>query len=358
MIKYIMFMRHGEHEANDASPSPQRRLTKNGEKETREVAELLASVLRELADDVDLSISIGAIWRAHTDEVVETSNIVIKELGDLVSLQPSHIQDLEPSSFKPYKNLKKHESLVKSLKKELNEMEDGNAILVIGHQPLLGWIAHELLNDPVPITRSEILCITLNERVLNGNSKGQLRWVLSPSDDKAMEELKEKIKSKMDIAKLLSAFITTALGFLLGSLIDENKMKYIGEYKWALYTSAGLFISAVGLYLATMYAYDRLLMPTRFWGHKPLPEDPNVRPKWLVWRPPSSALWVLYQNMMRIWYSLFTVATCSVLLGLFFMAYAVFKPAQPYWMIGVVAVGVFIFYIYYKHFGPKLGAQD
>jgi hypothetical protein len=322
------------------------------------VSGLLASVLKELKGNEDLSISIGAIWRAHTDEVVETSNIVIRELGDLVNIQPKHVQDLEPSSFKPYKNLKKHESLVKGLKKELKEIEDGNAILVIGHQPLLGWIAYELLKKPIPIARSEIICITLNERVFDGHSKGQLRWVLSPSDDKAMEDLKEKIKSKMDIAKLLSAFITTALGFLLSSLIDKDKMDYICEYKWALYTSAGSFLTAVGLYLATMYAYDRLLMPTRFWGHKPLPEDPNDRLKWLVWRPPSSALWVLYQNMMRIWYSLFTVATCSVLLGLFFMAYAVFKPEQPYWMIGIVAVGVISFYFYYKHFGPKLGAQD
>jgi phosphohistidine phosphatase SixA len=358
MTTFVLLIRHGEHEAVSSSPSPQRRLTEKGEKEAREVAKLLASVLKELEDDEDLSISIGAIWRAHTDEVLGTSNIVIQELGDLVTVQPKHAQNLEPSSFKPYKNLKKHESLVKDLKIELKTLEDGNAILVIGHQPLLGWMAFELLKKPVPIARSEILCIALKDDSLDGNSKCQLRWVLSPSDDKAIEELKEKIKSKMDIAKLLSAFITTALGFLLSSLIDQNKMNYICEYKWALYTSAGLFLAAVGLYLATMYAYDRLLMPTRFWGHKPLPENPEDRPKWLVWRPPSSALWVLYQNMMRIWYSLFTVATCSVLLGLFFMAYAVFKPAQPYWMIGIVAVGVIVFFVYYKHFGTKLGAQD
>jgi phosphohistidine phosphatase SixA len=317
-MKYVMLMRHGEHEAVESSLSPKRWLTKKGEEETRAVAERLRFVLRQL--DGDDKISIGVIWRAHTDEVLATSKLVIEVLGDLIQSMPEDVKDakdvkvnvnvedvkdLEPATFKPYKNMETHVHLADKLRYTLTALMDSkateptttkpNAILVIGHQPLLGWIAYELLGEAVPIARSELLCFALDDvgwlkRLykylrwvlsigLLKRSYGHLCWVLSPSSEAAMEEIKGKIRSKMEIAKLLSVFITTALGFLLGSLIDQQKMDYLSENQWAFYVSAGLFFTAASLYLATMYAYDRLLMPTRFWGEKPLSEKPEKRPK-------------------------------------------------------------------------------
>jgi hypothetical protein len=62
--------------------------------------------------------------------------------------------------------------------------------------------------------------------------------------------------------------------------------------------------------------------------------------------------------MKRIWRYLFTGATYAVLLGLIFLAYAVFKPTQPFVFIGIVALGLLFFWLYYRHFGPKLGTED
>ncbi len=89
-------------------------------------------------------------------------------------------------------------------------------------------------------------------------------------------------------------------------------------------------------------------------------KKPQKRPKWLVWRPPSSALWVLYQNMIRIWKYLFTGATCCVLIGLLFLAYAVFKLniTGTIMFIAVVAVGSCLLWLFYKIYGPVLGAED
>jgi phosphohistidine phosphatase SixA len=375
MTKYILLMRHGEHETKGPSDTPVRRLTDRGREETAEVTKVLASMLKELKDDKDLSISIGVIWQAKTQEAAKTAEVVTKILGSLAKCTPE--PDLNPVKFNPYRNTKTHVDLAKKLKKLLTSPSETNAVLVIGHQPLLGWIAGELTIKPIqsvirkgfswmipglglkpiPIARSELLCFAFEKGSFGRQLQGHLRWVLSPHNEEAINDIKDKIKSKMEIAKLLSVFITTGLAFLLGSIVDKAKVDYLGDYIWALYISAGLFLVGGALYLATMYAYDRLLMPTRFWEETP-PRDPEKRPKWLVWRPPSSALWVLYQNMMRIWRYLFTGATYAVILGLLFFAYAVFKSKEPFVFVGIAVAGAILFAIYHKIFGPKLGTQD
>ena len=59
---------------------------------------------------------------------------------------------------------------------------------------------------PLPLARGELAML--------GAPEGEplvLRWVLSPSDPVVVEELKEKIRSRMESAKLLGAFVTALL---------------------------------------------------------------------------------------------------------------------------------------------------
>src|SRR5262245_30207237 len=137
MNRYVLLMRHGKHEAAGPSATTSRKLSGDGEKETREVTERLASVLQELKDDNDLSISIGAFYRAGTDEVVSTANLVVHVLGNQLQCDAKHHADLDPASFKPYRNINKHVELVGFLKEKLSSQSGSNAILIIGHQPLL-----------------------------------------------------------------------------------------------------------------------------------------------------------------------------------------------------------------------------
>ena len=76
----------------------------------------------------------------------------------------------------------------------------------------------------------------------------------------------------------------------------------------------------------TMYACDRLLIPTRFWAE--LPPRRGDRPRggsWLPRRPPSSSAWVVYRNMMRTWYTLFTMATAQVAVALIVLGTALLR---------------------------------
>jgi hypothetical protein len=75
---------------------------------------------------------------------------------------------------------------------------------------------------------------------------------------------------------------------------------------------------------------------------------------------PSSAAWVLYQNMMHVWFYLFTPASWAVAIGLLFLGFAVFKPAGDfvYLFLAIVGIGLLTFWVYYHRFGPRIGSED
>jgi hypothetical protein len=164
-----------------------------------------------------------------------------------------------------------------------------------------------------------------------------------------MEDLRDKIDSKMKLAGVLGGLITGILSLLLGSLLDSQRMKALMCTSGVgVYVASALFLVALGLYLATVYAYDRLLMPTR-WAEKAA----RLERRWLVQRPPSSAAWVLYQNMVRVWKRLFTPAAWAVIGGMLVLAYAVFHP--PWYVVVLILLLLGIFSWYYRRSRPVLG---
>jgi hypothetical protein len=75
-----------------------------------------------------------------------------------------------------------------------------------------------------------------------------------------------------------------------------------------------------------------------------------------VRRPPSSAAWILYQNMLHVWTFLFTPATVAVGVGLVALAYAALEPG---WLEGLITSLVLLaFTVYGLRRRPVLGSQD
>jgi hypothetical protein len=183
-------------------------------------------------------------------------------------------------------------------------------------------------------------------------------WTIAPDDRKAADQVRDKIRSKIETAKLLSGVITFALGALLAVLLDPAKWKTVAA-PGVLQLAAGLLLAALVLFLATMYAYDRLLMPDRFWGEqRPRPYAPiQRRGNWLVERPPSSTAWVLYVNMMRVWRDLFTPATACVVTALTLLSAVVLHLGWiPMVAIVVPAAAILALLVYW--FRPILGSED
>ncbi len=184
----------------------------------------------------------------------------------------------------------------------------------------------------------------------------RLLWSIAPSDSTAEKQLIEKIKAKMDVAKVLGALILPLLGILLGLLLDPKRLASVEGVP--LDAATALLFAATGLYLATVYSYDRLLMPVRFWAEssRNVDEARFFKRRWLARRPPSSSLLVLHQNMIRVWNWIFTPATLAAVSGLALLAYAALKPS---WIevLGAVALALGLF-AWYRLFRPVLGTED
>lgn len=257
------------------------------------------------------------------------------------------------------------------------ESAKGNAILVVGHRPQLGWLTCEMMREYVgwrarrmagaPFSLGEIVCIRFASQPYPSS---RIWWTISSEDESAVAEIRDKIKSKMETAKLLGGLISLLIGALLGVFLDQGKMTGLGAIKWAgitataaLGVSAVLLFLALVLFVASYYSYDSLLMPSRFWVERRPPRGrgwrewvSKHRQQWLVRRPPSSAAWVLYANMMRVWTWLFTPAAVCAGLALAVPAVVLMKP--QWWVFLLILISVALTFGWWGWFRPVLGSED
>ena len=361
MSSYVLLCRHGQH-ANGVLTT----VTKDGE--SVYPIDAVGQRLREQLETEQARLETA--WCADTAEARETLRRLLDALGfrpedgltratdsqgSVISIEMK--QDLSP----------RHAMLAGGLAEELRRLRPGRpyaAELIVGHQPQLSWIADQLLGahrgrlrrpPPVPIDHAGLVCITL---VSGRRKREKLAWAISFDDKEAAEQVREKIRRKMDVAKLLAGALTLGLTVIFGVLFDKNQFDGLGERRWAVLVAAALLLAAAVLYFATMYAYDSLLMPERFWGErKPSSSRFGRGADWLVDRPPSSAAWVLYQNMMRIWRNLFTTASVLVGAGIAMLGYAALR-LQPWQVlaIGLPTLLVLTFWVWWSR--PVLGSED
>ena len=241
---------------------------------------------------------------------------------------------------------------------------DGNAILVVGHQPTLSRVADALLNGrrprflrraPTPLDRSGIVCVAVADD--RPSRRAWIAWAISYDDKAAAAAVRDKIARKMDTAKSFGGLLTLALTIVLGVLVDGQQIANFGHRLWQVQASAVLYLLASGLYIVTMYCYDSLLMPTRFWGESGAGSGQRAaRRRWLVERPPSSDAWVLYQNMMRIWRNLFTTASALAFAATVLFAFAALCITG--WVAGLSAVAALLVAWWIYRSRPVLGSED
>lgn len=257
---------------------------------------------------------------------------------------------------------------------ESRTLEKGFALIVVGHQPMLTFLSRELTRKKLPVGTlpldgSEAACLELHD------GKGAtLLWMLTEKRSDLSAELKEKIKSKYDVAKFfLGAFVVNT-GFVLSGEI----WKITNPLAMGL-VLAGFVLTLIGLAFtaATLVSYDKLLMPTDFWtssARDDLKRTQTIRPKeWSVLRPPSQAQVVLFYEMVHVWEVFFIPALACA-----FAAVAAFLVALAYnhlypeirgggrvellslVAIAVVAVAALILplVLHYRPKRPDLGFED
>jgi phosphohistidine phosphatase SixA len=374
---HLLLMRHGSRPLGTASAAEGvHGLSENGCNEVTSVAEVLAETLEGLRRPglSQYQIKLNTIWHAESAAASTTATLVANELRKhgLFGGTPVPNSTFNPAHASPYSA----KSSNKEMRKAIDEVKRGlgaglragdNAILVVGHQPLLGLVAREWgarlpwSRLVVPLARGEVACLAgpSPPHSVDGG-RWRLLWTVAPADDTAMEALRVKLQSKMTVASILGSVIGSGLVLLLDGLLAEQErwasppvaLRYGAALSW--------FLSA-WLFLATMYFCDRLLMPTRFWGEAKKPAALHKRPRWLVWRPPGPSAWVVYQNMLRTWRWFFTPGLYLLAFGALLMAVAVFRPhdwGDAFRLIGAFLPGALALLGYSFWRRPQLGVED
>jgi hypothetical protein len=331
----------------------------------------------------------GLLCSKHkvTKETADTYKKVFEQrklsVGE-VEVKPRGVLTPRPSSLahQDARQSKQTERIVCELKRWADRSRGNRkACVLVGHQPQLTQIARGLLNNKsrpgnslpgnsLPIGNSEVACIDLGARP-------RLLWLLTEKDESLLPDLKDKIKSKYDVAKFfLGAFVVNT-GLILNTGIWGQPQRWEAAPVAELVAYAGIVVALVSLILtaATLFSYDSLMMPESLWseprGKSKWHNRDRRPPGWSVSRPPSQAQVILFYEMMHVWSTFFIPAVLSaiVAIGCIVLAlicrvedclpFPVPLPAIPSWGFFVlVAVIVLLSWLFYQAKKPRLGAED
>lgn len=147
--------------------------------------------------------------------------------------------------------------------------------------------------------------------------------------------LVDKIKSKLDVAKVLGAVLAPSLAAAIGlSQGNPSHDPYPLFHQIAFWLSIGLLAISMLLYFATVYSYDQLLMPREFWKKKKYDESR------------------LFELMIKVWQRLFIPATAALGLGLLAFAIAKLKVAPD--VAALISFGLLLAAVIASRLRPKV----
>ena len=308
------------------SVAPAEVLTPRGRAEAREVGGAFASVLDDLRE-ARCPIEVTRFLHEHTEAAEATAlafQSAYQQTADAIETEygygPPPLARMEAIGRNVSAYISDPSLWAKATMEWLTSNDSRPAqekgALIVGHDPGMSYLLGTLLHRNAPrvgryrdvpgLARAELLCLRSDGR------HWRPMWALTPGADDDIAKITEKIKSKMDTAKVFGGFVTAVLTFVVSQYATTTPTTTY----WAAVRGASLtaLAMAILLYLMTLFWYDRLLMPRRFWGIlRGGREDAVSR---VLRRPPSSAVWVLYQNMQRTWRLLFVPATYAAAIGI------------------------------------------
>ena len=361
---HVLLMRHvagaklNHSGRDDEAPSlDYPALLKTGERAACTVALKLRETLEEQPPSEE-PISVAAVWHSPRPEPAATAKILATHVP-MPALRSQVL--LDPATFCPGGGPDAARALATTMGfiEQWAARGPTAAVLIVGHEPQMGWLAHRMTGQPVPIDRGELVCLA---PAPGRSNRWKVAWTIHPDDREAVSDIRDKIKSKMDAAKVMGAFITALVTFVLTQFLAQTK-SVDGATVYLRGATVVLLLAAAVLFFLSLFHYDSLLMPIRFWGSA-APRAGRWRasrePPPVVRRPPSSSAWVLYQNMVRIWNRTFVPAVCLVGAALITFCQAAIRPGElrDWWVLLAGAGGALLVLGWRWVSRPRLGAQD
>ena len=342
----LLLVRHAEREREGDELAP---LTAGG----RWQAEMLGSWL-----DSNPLFKPQAILCSRSTHAHEHANIVSGFLAKRVPVIP--VTALTPHTAEAEFN-------VADMLREAGHRVDLDRLHVVacvGHEPRLGQLAQAMTatKPSGPLSYSEIQCVEGESWRALEQGRGRLtdRIPIAPSNYGDETELLPKIQSKMQTSALLAGFTSTVFGVVLTQ--SDYWAPWVTGWSWpsgaegwkAAAVAAGLVCLALAtlLFVVSIYMYDRLAMPRRYWdtvaGEKPPRQD-----LWRSFRRDRVRHGLVYAYMVWIWRFVFSVAVAMTMLG--FFALVLHRGVWPVAGLCLAAIAASI--AYYVLFRPELGVD-
>lgn len=333
---HVLLVRHGRTANSPGRGESERSLSAEGAAAVEQVARRLAEHL-SLGGD---TLTVGQVVHGEYRQVHETVRRLTRAmLAEQLAPPPVSVSDdLNPKRHWADGSLP---AVINQLvRRPCTSPANGRALVVVGHEPQLSAIAARLLGRfghprRLVTPSAGVSCIRLGAGL---RDRPRLLWVIEPSDAATETLLREKVKSKIDVAKVFGSIVTLLLGIVLNALADANKSQGL-QHPGGVQLAAGLLALALVLYVSSLYAFDSLLMPARYWNSTGRRRNrTDQRPRYAR-RPPSSATLVLQQNMVGVWSGPFTLANLLVLVAIGLLAWGVL-PVGPAWIAGAGALAL------------------
>ncbi len=232
--------------------------------------------------------------------------------------------------------------------------KDDETIAVVGHHPAVAQLLRSVAGRKCRrIGFGEAIVVSgTPEEIRNGRSIVEMQFGAKDSS----ELLRKKIELKMTVCTFLAGFTIPVLVELLKEPPGEMLRP------WRIIATIA-FLTSLAWFVAGIFAFDLLLMPSEFWG----PIDSEMKPKKndrseyaLNYRLNGA----LYANMVRIWKWCFSWGLIFGLLGLaglVLKGYLNFE-GRPDRLVGFLAggCGVAIAAVagFYRKLRPRLGIED
>lgn len=153
MARELWLLRHGEAEPHDARPDAERRLTPRGERQSRDAGAALAK----------LGVELAAAYTSPRVRAHDTARLACESLG----VEPEVVAGLTGGWD------------AAGARDLLAGHDDGDAILVVGHEPDFSQLVHDVTGGRIDLKKGGVAAVRMD-------GSAELFALLRPKETKAI----------------------------------------------------------------------------------------------------------------------------------------------------------------------------
>jgi phosphohistidine phosphatase SixA len=188
---------------------------------------------------------------SHSQHAQESARALQKELA--LGEEPVYLLDCLTPTGGPCNVA----TLVETARAQVPNLNDRAGVVLVGHEGRLSDLVAELTGSRIrPLSHGEVLCLTAPRLTdfIAGQASVHYRY---PTFDHQEQPLQSKVQSKMTVSTFLAGFVFTALSGLLLLTPDDWTLEQV--------VAAVSLTCSLVLFVACVYIYDQLGMPSGFW---------------------------------------------------------------------------------------------